>query len=867
MAPHRATVWRTAAALAALCATRTRAQPGACNFSIPLTSLHCFGLDAVPGAATAAACAAAACAAGAQAWEFCPPATRCDTFTGPLCWAGSTQVPACAAGRAGFVGGASSAAPPPAPSPTPLPPQAFAAPCAATAPLALLDLADARGGAAGGVGAWTLAIDGGAPRAVAVPGGGFASDAQAPPRVAGLAVKSSAVYVRNFTAPAAPADAALFLSFGAVNHGARVLLRAAGSAAAPALVGVHYGPMMPFDVDVSRAVAPGGGAYELTVEALPYAALAGRVPSGFQYAEAWASGGDGWASRACAGICKSVALVALPRVRVARVAVAARWAARAATFDIELANDSEEAFAAGALVLAAALSPWNAGAAWPYPPLPLLPLPALPARGAARANFTLDVSALPEAAWWWPNRPFNETYTASLHFFNSTLARAAGGAPLSSASARFGLVEHAEGGPFYYTLNGVRVNQLSDATPENAMSFYDAYAEPVGDAGSAAFTAAGGAAETWRRYMRLGVTSNRIHQSTPTRAMLDAADEVGFLLKPETPIRGTCNYAPCAAGGPDLGLFSQSVAELVRATGAHPCVFAFSLENESNGPAALVPALIDAAAAAGAAVPLTTEGSPGGSDAVTRGATSSRHAVNLYHYAEPDASRAELRGVGECAWCVVNGLEQFAGLALRGRLVDATYYAGWDLANYWPNFFEGMSAARHAWKQAGCNGTDRVDGVNGWGSPVVEWVQRAFHAFAVVDEAALAANPIFTRPGWPYVVDTLAAGARVNRSVALFNDVLAATRAPWAPDAAALFLRWSAAWDAPDGPVAVAGATVALSAAPGFTATTRVAFDAPPPGAGAPPGGRALFLVLASVDAAGAVRYVEDRVSVRVTAP
>ena len=36
------------------------------------------------------------------------------------------------------------------------------------------------------------------------------------------------------------------------------------------------------------------------------------------------------------------------------------------------------------------------------------------------------------------------------------------------------------------------------------------------------------------------MSANRIHQSTPTQIMLDAADEVGFALQPETAIRGEC---------------------------------------------------------------------------------------------------------------------------------------------------------------------------------------------------------------------------------------------------------------------------------------------------------------------------------------
>ena len=102
---------------------------------------------------------------------------------------------------------------------------------------------------------------------------------------------------------------------------------------------------------------------------------------------------------------------------------------------------------------------------------------------------------------------------------------------------------------FFYTLNGVRVNHLSDATPENGMSFYDAYANED------AFGGGGGARETWRRYMRLGVTSNRIHQSTPTQAMLDAADEVGLRVpqaktRHRTPTATLMNPASIATRAP-----------------------------------------------------------------------------------------------------------------------------------------------------------------------------------------------------------------------------------------------------------------------------------------------------------------------------
>ena len=133
--------------------------------------------------------------------------------------------------------------------------------------------------------------------------------------------------------------------------------------------------------------------------------------------------------------------------------------------------------------------------------------------------------------------------------------------------------ESAEGP--WYLCNGVRVNFIADATPEPGMSDYDAYST------SPAFlpsTGPGtGAVETWRRYMRIGINANRLHQSTPTQHMMDAADEVGFMLQPETAIRFDCPL-------PMTPLFLQSVQELAHATRIHPSTFSFSLLNEVRLP-------------------------------------------------------------------------------------------------------------------------------------------------------------------------------------------------------------------------------------------------------------------------------------------
>ena len=862
-------------------------QEPACNasaYTVSLNHSQCFGLSSVAGPATYSACFEACCAAaGTMMFQFCEAGATCGTYAGPSCWCGVANLSACVHSPALNWQGASLPAPPP-----PQPPlvQRFASPSRATAPLAALDLSDERPTG----GAWTLAVDGGAPRPIGVPAGGYSSDLQAQPWLAQAAVRTSVVYARALTAPPRPPRTVLRLSFGAVNHGARVRLNGAE-------VGAHLGPMMPFDVDVTAAVDAAGGAgalLNLTLEAFPYSALRGAVPSGFLYSEPWQndSARPGWASRACAGLCRHVRLLTLPAVRVHAVALRA-WAAPPARLAVTLTvvNDGATAIPPGALTLAPALSSFTYGGAapppWAYPALaPVALQQALPPGASAEVALEVDWSQLGPASWWWPNRPFLANYSAQLHWLNVSVSCApgGGGAPPacdpSASATRFGFVEHGQA-TYYYTLNGVRVNHISDATPENGMSFYDAYSAPASH-----FAQAPG--DAWRRYMALGLTSLRVHQSTPTEALLLAADEAGFLLKPESPVRGACNYEACPGGsGGDAALlagFTQSVRELAGAASGHPSVFAYSVENESPaalaGGAPLIAALIDAAAGADASVPLTTEGS--GSAPGYNGTASGRAAVNLLHYATPDDSRAHVRGVGECAWCVEDGLEAYAAEAAAGRLRDYAYTAGWDLFNYWSNFLPGYSAARHAWQQAGCAGRDRADGPggDGWGSPLIDWVQRAFYAYAPMDVGAYAAAPSYV-PGWPGAGaggPPLAPGALINRSVAVFNDGLRGDLAPWGAAASERVLAWSAHWDAAGTLPAAASGQVAVAVAPGFHSVVAVALAAPAPppellaggGAGAGAGAaRRLYLVLRNGAAAAGggedpAAGVEDRVYVTV---
>lgn len=167
-------------------------------------------------------------------------------------------------------------------------------------------------------------------------------------------------------------------------------------------------------------------------------------------------------------------------------------------------------------------------------------------------------------------------------------------------------------------------------------------------------------------------------------------------------------------------------------------------------------------------------------------------------------------GMGECAWNENTSqqfnhpfLEKFAFEASQGRAFNWAYYSGWDWINYWPNFLQGMNASRHAWKQQ--YHEDRVDGVDGWNSPVIRWVQRLFSPYLVLDQQFYAANGAFSSD-WPAKLPSYAPGDKISRTVLVFNDSLAGDQ---------LTLRWSFHWDSPDGPNLAKGEK-GLVVKPGF---------------------------------------------------
>lgn len=646
--------------------------------------------------------------------------------------------------------------------------------------------------------AWTLSVDDGPVRPIRVPGGGYNSDRQERPWINQDSVKDHVVYRRTITIPQVADRQMTVVEFGAVNCGADVAL-VDGDRILP--VTSHVGAMMPFTADLTHLVTP-GKTYVLQVTSHPARHYGNRTPRGFQYPEAWTNPGKGWASRNPAGITKWVRLAVYPELRISEVFVQPSVTRAELGCTVWVRNHADTP---RTVTMGGTLASWNGGS-WRYPSIPAVTA-VIPADGEARVELPAIPWQLGPASWWWPNKPFREDYQAQLHWLDLTLAE--GAAPLHRWRQRFGFVEWSEG-PFFYRVNGVRINHLGDGTPEAAMNEYDCYA--VAPAFLPPTGPGTGFPETVRRYQRMGMCTYRVHQSTSTPYMMDVADELGFMLIPETAIR--CNQEVW-----DDVLIPQTVQELAQVCRNHPSTCRYSLLNETH-PAWVGP-LADAITTVDPTRPLVFEDNMQNKVGAVFGRNGT-HAYCMLHY-QPHPKRAQMiSGVGECAWANAgptgNGVEDFAIRALDGRCSDIAYYAGWDWINYWPNFLQGMDAQRHAWKQKECRHDDRTDGVDGWDSPVMRWVQRCFHPHLILDRDFHLGNGPMAKD-WPKRIPVFAPGEDIVRDLVAFNDTV---RGPQV-----VTLRWSARWDGAEGPVAIQDGQMDIPVAHGFHAERRVAFAAP----------------------------------------
>ncbi len=659
--------------------------------------------------------------------------------------------------------------------------------------------------------AWKLSIDDGPWRSVKVPGGGYNSDLQDQPLIDQEDVKDHVTYKRLMTIPEFKKGDVIKINFGAVNHGCDVFLN-------DLYVGGHVGPMMPFDVDITDNVEPGKN-YELKVISYPQWHYNYEVPHAFVYDEFrnhpdtkpdWSSE-PGWATKFSYGITKFIRLSVLPEVYIRDIFVQSSVTDNTLCYDLWIHNHSSEQ---KEIEVRSELTSWN-GDQCDYPEFEPLMESIAPKEIKKIRIGPVRWNPGPES-YWWPNKPFSEEYKAKLH--NLTISIFEKNKEWDSRIQRFGFVEWTEG-PDYYMVNGVRINQISDGTPEPAMSEYDCYS--VSPAFLPPTDSTLGCPETWKRYMRLGICANRIHQSTPTEYMMDAADEAGFMLIPETGIRG------CQIQNWHDKYLPQAVMELALVCRNHPSVCRYSLQNEANPD--WIPALIDSVKSIDPLRPLVFEDSQINKPA--RIDSKSGHAYAMLHYVDYPKPAQIITGMGEYAWhwadrvkwgpvlpSAEGWLEEFVYYGGDMRRWDIAYFAGWDFINYWPNFLEGMNYEKHAWKQS-CYHKDRVDGEDGWNSPVVKWMQKYFHPYLVMDIGIHEINgPDSDLSLWPELTTSYLAGDFIERELEVFNDGLKGNR---------FSILWEARWDSAKGELVDSGRIEGLIIEPGFHQKTKLRLGVP----------------------------------------
>ncbi|MEI8235224.1 MAG: sugar-binding domain-containing protein [Verrucomicrobiota bacterium] len=671
---------------------------------------------------------------------------------------------------------------------------------------------------------WTLSVDGGAPRPIKVTAGGWNSDQQEP-QIPSADVKDYAVYERQIAIPSEAKDQVVKILFGGCNYGAEVYLD-------DQKITEHHAPMTPFEADVT-AVAKPGQTQRLKVKAYSRFHYGERpnVPVGFDFNKGMC-GKTRWDTKYAYGLTGYVRLALYPSVHIRELFVRPSVSGKSLAYDVWVANASGTE---REVILKGGLSSWDKRT-WSYPALPDRTVRLAP--GEVRKVTIEGVPwTLGPESYWWPNIPFREDYSATLHWLKLTLAQ--DGKVLHQRQQRFGFVEYQEG-PFYYTVNGVRFTSFSDTNSFGQVGEYDCWTEtpcfqpPALSAVNGLHGEFKGCPETWKRYQRIGFNSMRLSTSVPTPYMLETADEAGYMLIPEGGSWGnnTCKF--------DKSNFGAQLQALIRVARNHPSVARYSTCNESLPKDFASPKnewrwLIDSALEVDATRPLVCEVNPNLTGRVT--GMNSGHAFLMEHYMPVVRDEGHLRGMGECAW-TTDGMAPFAYQALEMRLKDWAHFAPWSWVNFWPNFLEGMNTARHPWLSN--NYGDRHDGVDGWGSPIVQAVQWALHPYLVIDRGLLELNPRITesskvgKVGWPYRTPVYAPGAKIERPIEVFNNALAG---------GTFTLNWSAHWDSPAGPEVGRGAVGPFKIEAGFHTTQTVAFEAPKPDREE----RTLYLVLESV--------------------
>jgi hypothetical protein len=222
------------------------------------------------------------------------------------------------------------------------------------------------------------------------------------------------------------------------------------------------GPMMPLQRGSTDRVQPG---QDSEVKTYPLCHYQQRVPIGFIYVEGWAARKDGWASRFSFGITRYVRLAIYPKVRIRDVFVRPSVSKGTLTCEVWLRNDTA---VPAKVTLGGQLDAWN-GDTWKYPQVP-------ETRVSVAKSKKVSIGPVPwglgPAVTGGPTNRFAKI--TGRNTLNLTLGLVE---QCWTIAPTVWFVEWTEG-PFYYLVNGVRINSIGDGTRARHER-YDCYTSPA----------------------------------------------------------------------------------------------------------------------------------------------------------------------------------------------------------------------------------------------------------------------------------------------------------------------------------------------------------------------------------------------------
>lgn len=543
------------------------------------------------------------------------------------------------------------------------------------------------------------------------------------------------------------------VKFAAVNFGADVY--AGTNEASLGKIASHINGWMPFTADLTPHFTPGQPVLlEVDVKGRKKYMVNGKytVPEG-------ATWYDGLAE----GILRGVALEMVPPVHIEDVAMETSVGPDVLHPQATIVNGSDHAVK---LNVSASLSSWNK-TSFNYPAIPGTTV-EIPAGAAQVVDLGNIAWPLGSKSYWWPNVPYTPDYLAQLHLLNVSLA--AGGKVLHQYVQRFGFRQF-QVRSNYYELNGIHCNLRGDNQQE-ANFGTDAYGVKLGFGPPSARNP--GWPQAVDNLLRLNFNVMRIHQIPATPYMLDVCDERGLMLVEESPLRGSESGEDFVHGRENMLRMDR---ELVLRDRDHPAVVIWSAANEWAEP---IPDAVKTILEVDATRPIIADG-VGGMAAPY---------INMEHYVtgmpglpkkggHPRADRPF--GETEAVWPADNTWQGFAWMATGTRLRRLQHNA--DIRNYvlnnaWPNYVPGegpdTEILERKVKNMGPDLAMHAALSDVWHQPLIRLMQQCYHPLTAADIEFDRMNaPSNARGEWPIIKPRIAAGARVVRKVAVFNDEFA----------------------------------------------------------------------------------------------